>query len=108
MFKTYRTFDLRTGVKSKALAVINLGKNLAVILHQTVVLRTAGKSIILDNGGWDTQSTRIVINQALNCLGVGPFYLFRSKGETLIQYPDGSRKPFTRGMRLSMNQGKVA
>lgn len=107
MFSTHRTFSLTTGVKSATIAIFSKPKEVAVLYHQTVVVEARASTITLRDGGWDTVSTRHVINQALHELGVRT-RLIRHKKQTLIcsidelgKYPspkDG--RPFVSGTRI--------
>lgn len=85
MFKTHRTFNLNTGVKNNTIAVLNWsnGKNIAVVYHETVVFGKKGNQVSITNGGWDTVSTRAVINRALEQVVPG-VYLERRKGKTYL------------------------
>lgn len=67
MFKTHRTYCLTTGVKNNTIAVFCDGvkDTVKVIYHKTIVVDANKKKIKLNNGGWDTISTRTVINRAL-------------------------------------------
>lgn len=109
MFKTHRTYDLTTGVKSSTIAVFNQGKVLTVIYHKTPVVIKAGSTIVLNNGGWDTVSTRAVINRALSLLAPNTFLVRkRIKGETrtYLESTDingiTKRVEFTRETRLKV------
>jgi hypothetical protein len=89
MFKTHRTFDLTTGVKNKSIAVFNNLENtgeLRVIYHKTTVFSyfVGDDEVMLRDGGYDTVSTRIVINQALSELGHSGILLERIKGTTML------------------------
>lgn len=46
--------------------------------HDTVVFKTKGSKIVLNSGGWKTQTTKTRINQSLNTFGL-PFHLFQKK-----------------------------
>lgn len=93
MFATHRSFTLETGVKNSSIAVLNTptrtGCEVSVIYHKTVVVQTKGSKIILANGGWDTVSTRAVINRALAELGTPATFLYRKKGQTYLASPGG-------------------
>lgn len=68
MFKTHRSYDMTTGVKNNSIAVLAEPYRTQVIYHKTIVFtldRKAKSKITLRNGGWDTISTRHVINRAL-------------------------------------------
>lgn len=105
MFKTYRTFNLNTGVKNKKLAVVGTPKETFVVLHETIVVHQKGNKVTLNNGGWDTVSTRLVINKALVELG-SKYYLYRSKHVTYIgSYNNNEtteKTEFVNGMTLSL------
>lgn len=96
MFKVHRTFDLSTGVKNNSIAVLDTPNRVAVIYHQTLVVHfnKDKKVFVIRNGGYDTVSTRIVINRALFLLNCG-MYLERRKGETVLVDPKNDvRLPF--------------
>lgn len=100
MFKVHRNFDLSTGVKNNTIAVVNDGNGgISVVYHKTLVVEARSSKITLRDGGWNTVSTRLVINQALSEMG-HRVYLFTKKGETLISI-NGVVKPFVSGMTLN-------
>jgi len=103
MFNTHRTYSLSTGVKNNTIAVISDPRRIKVIYHKTEVfearLTPTGWTITLRNGGWDTVSTRIVINRALEQLCGTPTYLERRKNETYLVH-NGLRESFVSGMTL--------
>lgn len=101
MFKTHRTYDLSTGVKGNTLAVLNTGTTTAVVYHRTTVVLKRGRSVKLSNGGWDTVSTRIVINRALEQMAASACHLYREKGQTLLAQ-NGVIKPFISGMTIKV------
>ena len=103
MFKTHRTYELTTGVKNNTIAVFNNCTETLVLYHKTLVVhyQPRYKRIILRDGGWDTISTRAVINQALSQLPTNAQLIRkRVKGqmETYIQESEGMSKPFVSGM----------
>lgn len=106
MFQSYRQYSLTQGVKTKALAVFSTASETIVLLHQTPVVHAKRRgqkySIQLRNGGWDTLSTRIVINRALSQIpGADRYYISRDKGETIVRdVSNGESFPFVSGMRL--------
>ncbi len=103
MFKTHRSFTLSTGMKGNTIAVINNLSTIFVLYHSTVVVEKRGKTVTLRNGGWDTISTRIVINTALAEMGhLG--YVHKRRGETVIMFKDGTVKPFISGMKIKAVQ----
>lgn len=93
MFKTHRTYSLSTGMKGTTIAVVQSKQHTFVLYHDTIVFEQyANGDITISNGGWDTVSTRIVINRALeqtNCKA----YLFRQKNKTYISI-NGQLKEF--------------
>ena len=99
MFKTHRTFDLSTGVKNNSIAVINKPNGLFVVYHNTIVLEKHGKTITLRNGGWDTISTRAVINRALQNCCTSIARVYRKKGQTILE-KNGLVFPFVDGMKV--------
>jgi hypothetical protein len=106
MFKTHRTFDLTTGVKNKTIAVFadDFG-NVKVLYHKTIVFDYDSKfnRVKLSNGGWDTVSTRIVINNALSKLGQHDVFLERKKNETFLNLK-GERYPFVSDYKLFLDE----
>lgn len=88
MFKVHRSFDLVTGVKNNTIAVLNNVNEISVIYHETVVFKATnhlGLRIELENGGYDTISTRSVINRALEQFNeFRGVYLIRVKGKTML------------------------
>lgn len=100
MFQKYRSYSLSNGVKTKALAVFNDGSEISVMLHRTVVVqKSAAGTVTLRDGGWDTISTRTVINTALRELAPG-WSVVRRKGATYLESPDGQLVPFISGMSI--------
>jgi len=83
MFKTLRNYEFEQGVKSKSLAVLYCGDTLAVLYHKTIVVDITDEKIKLNNGGYDTVSTRIVINRALELMG-RQYVMQRIKGKTYL------------------------
>jgi hypothetical protein len=107
MFKVHRSYSLSTGVKNNSIAVINNGSKLTVVYHSTAVVQKTGKTITLMNGGWDTVSTRAVINRALEQLCSASAHLFRKKGETFL-FHNGITEPFISGMTLKCRNETVS
>ena len=85
MFKVHRSFTLSTGIKNSSIAVVNDGEFIVVVYHKTRVVEKRRDKVIISDGGWDTVSTRMVINQALSELG-SDAYLYRKKGRTMLHY----------------------
>jgi hypothetical protein len=89
MFKTHRNFELTAGVKNNTIAVFVDGPLVSVIYHKTCVFkynRLTGE-LTLNNGGWDTVSTRAVLKNALSQIG---FTFERNrKKENMILDRDG-------------------
>jgi hypothetical protein len=112
MFKKYRSFTLDQGVKTPSLAVVCHAGYIMVLLHDTLVFSAKeGKNrkwiATLNNGGYDTVSTRLVINQALKCLwNLDCYDLRRIKGNTYVVYTnavtgDTSKELFTNESKWS-------
>jgi hypothetical protein len=104
MFRTHRTYSLTTGVKNNSIAVIADCDAITVIYHKTIVVNAQlirGRWVVtLNNGGWDTASTRIVINTALEQIpGCSGVYLSRHKGQTVVNV-NGERVTFQSGWKL--------
>lgn len=103
MFKKHRNYNLETGTKGSAIAIFNQGKRIAVVYHQTIVVQKIGRKVTLDNGGWDTISTRHVINRALEQMATSVCYLYRKKGQTMLTQ-NGIVKPFNGRMTITVRQ----
>lgn len=88
MFNTHRTYDLTTGIKGKTIAVYVGDTETAVIYHNTVVVRWHHKrnKVYLSNGGWDTISTRFVINRAIAQIpGFQSYYIERKSKTSYVK-----------------------
>lgn len=101
MFKVHRSFNLSTGVKNNSIAVINCSPSkLVVVYHKTPVVQKNGNTITLRNGGWESLSTCIVINNVLEQLPeVSGHYVRRVKGSMVLETPNG-QKQFISGMQI--------
>lgn len=105
MFKVHRSYDFSTGVKNNSIAVINDTRTTKVIYHKTVVFehtRNPCKStavITLRTNGWDTVSTRAVINRALENTGVD-WRVVRKAGKSILKETNGLIMPLVSGMEL--------
>ena len=93
MFQKSRNYTLSQGVKSPSIAVFRDSTLTQVLYHRTIVLQEEGGHVRINTGGWDTVSTRIVINRALDQIPGKDAALVREKGVTWL-YLDGSRLPF--------------
>ena len=100
MFNTHRTYTLSTGVKNNSIAVFNDLRTVRVLYHRTVVFEKTPKTVTIRDGGWDTVSTRLVINRALENSGLG-FRLYRIKGKTYINDQD-TENLFTGTKRIKL------
>ncbi len=85
MFRVHRTYELTTGVKNNTIAVFNDRKSIKVLYHKTIVIDANAKKVTIRNGGWDTTSTRLVINRGLEKLMLSHWYLEHSKGITYLR-----------------------
>lgn len=102
MFKVHRTYELTTGIKGPTISVIADGEIIYVLYHDTIVFKKTKKRIEIDNGGFDTVSTRHVINRALSLVNAKCF-LERRKGVTWLTYPyDEKTFEFTRYSRFTL------
>ncbi len=101
MFKNYRSYSLSTGVKTKGLAVISTATVTQVLLHKTIVVEKHGRTVTLRNGGYDTVSTRTVINRALEQMAASECYVFRKKGKTYLTQ-NGVTQEFFDGMFIKV------
>lgn len=66
--------------------------------HQTVVIKFNDKSIILNSGGWRSNTTKTRINQASNQFDLG-VHVYQDNFQWLVLY-NGVRHEFEDGMRL--------
>lgn len=84
MFKTHRTFELTNGVKNNSIAVVITGTETCVLYHNTTVFRHVHKTnkVYLNDGGWNTISTKIVINRALELTRGFGSYCIERKSKT--------------------------
>lgn len=112
MFKTHRTFTLETGVKSNSIAVFNQGKAIIVLYHKTPVAIIAGSTLVLNNGGWDTVSTRAVMNRVLELVtdsGTPEAFdlrirLVRKRGKTFLEQAGLIRGEYKNNMRIKLGR----
>ena len=107
MFQTHRSYDLSTGVKNNSIAVLNYQNSdmdiIDVLYHKTIVVSKRGRVVTLRNNGWDTVSTRAVINRALEQMATSVTYLHRVKGQTVLTQ-NGVSQAFTDGMSIKVRQ----
>lgn len=106
MFAIHRNFSLSTGIKGTTIAVVNTGVNIFVVYHKTLVVEKRGRTVTLRNGGWDTVSTRHVINNCLSEICSSECYLFRKRGETFLTQ-NGIVKLFVSGMKIKVFHRKT-
>jgi len=109
MFGVHKNFDLTTGVKNNTICVINDAPNLVkVVYHKTIVFTHHKKHsasinptglITLRTGGYDTISTRLVINRALEQSQID-WRIVREKGRSFLKDSNGLILPLVDGMEL--------
>jgi len=58
---------------------------LSVVYHGTEVVKASKSQIVLDTGGWFTNTTKTRMNQASNQYGLG-FYVSQKKGVWYVRY----------------------
>jgi hypothetical protein len=74
-------------VHGVATNVVEDGKVTMVVYHSTPVVKFTESKIILNTGGWNTQTTKNRMNQASNQFGLG--YQVRIKNGTwVVEYGD--------------------
>lgn len=101
MFKTHRTYQLTTGVKNNTIAVAEAGRATLVVYHNTIVVLATKTRVHIRNGGWDTVSTRIVINRALEQIpGFRCFHLAKHKGATWLFWKGAPQATFSGDLTL--------
>lgn len=73
----------------------------SVIYHETQVVRFNYDHVILNSGGWQTQTTKTRMNQASNQFNLG-FTVVQKQGKWYVDYKDTTRE-FKDGMILMRN-----
>jgi len=58
-----------------------------VVYHSTPVVKFNDQKIILDTGGWYSNTTKLRMNQASNQFNLG-YRVFQKKGKWFISFPD--------------------
>lgn len=70
----------------------------AIRLHDTDIVTFKGHKVILDNGGWETHTTKSRMNQYLQ-----PYYSITQKNwEWFVNMPDNTQIPYKNGMELTI------
>ena len=89
-----------TKFKGVETSVIKVNGELHGIYHRTTVclLKTNGK-VELRTGGWQTNTTKLRMNQFSNTFCNGRFSVFQHKGEWFVQC-EGVEIPFVEGMEI--------
>ena len=67
--------------------------------HSTVVVKFNGREIILDSGGWRTNTTKTRMNQASREYGLG-FYVFQDNFDWFVKLDDCDPLKFESGMKI--------
>ena len=68
-----------------ATTIANDGQHTIVTYHATQIVKFNNKEIILNSGGWKTQTTKTRMNQASNQFGLG-YRVFQENFYWFIQY----------------------
>ena len=79
-------------------AVLVEDGQLTVIYHNTAVVKANFGKIVLNSGGWQTQTTKLRMNQASNEYNLG-FEVFQRDYEWFVDFK-GETIPFTDEMVL--------
>lgn len=69
-----------------------------IVYHGTTVVKFNASKIILDSGGWTTQTTKTRMNQASSQYNLG-FHVYQKDYEWFVEYK-GQTLDFTDGMVL--------
>ncbi len=72
---------------------------IAVSYHGTKVVRFSPEQVVLNSGGWQTNTTRLRMNQASNQFNLG-FRVMQRNREWLVEWRDETL-PFHDGMTLA-------
>lgn len=83
-------------IGSTATSVKKVGDNLTVKYHDTVVVNVTKDKIVLDTGGWKTNTTKTRMNQASNEYDLG-YQVYQKKGHWLVDWR-GETVPFDKTM----------
>ena len=65
------------------------------IYHQTSVAEKAGNKIRLDTGGWQTNTTKVRMNQFANHYCGGAYSVYQKNHDWFVRLADGKTLPFT-------------
>jgi len=74
-----------------ATTVQHTPKGITVVYHSTPVVVTSGDEILLNTGGYFTNTTKTRMNQTSNQFKLG-YYVFQAKGVWYCRYKDITRK----------------
>ena len=69
-----------------------------VVYHSTTIVRWNSEKIILDSGGWKSNTTKTRMNQASNQYGLG-YNVYQKDFEWFVNY-EGKNLEFIDGMEL--------
>lgn len=59
----------------------------AVIYHQTAVVTWDNARIVLDSGGWKSNTTKVRMNQAATVYNLG-FWVYAERGKWFVRWGD--------------------
>lgn len=68
-----------------ATSIFTDGDTTKIIYHSTAVVSFNDKKIILNTGGWNTNTTKVRMNQASNTFGLG-FQVYQKNYAWLVAY----------------------
>lgn len=88
----------------RATTVAKIEGMMACVYHQTAVVRWDDDRVILDSGGFETHTTKTRMNEVSQHYGLG-FHVFQTNFEWFVTLPDGSERPFERGMEFPTRLG---
>jgi len=83
-----------------ATSVYNDGEYQCVKYHSTDVVKFNNKRVIINSGGWMTNTTKTRMNQASNQFGLG-FQVYQKDFSWFVTLPNGETIPFENGMEFS-------
>lgn len=85
-------------VSGVATSIRDEGGRMVIRYHNTDVVAFDSNEIVLDSGGWQTNTTKTRMNQASNQFNLG-YNVYQKAGRWFVKY-NGKDIPFQDGMSL--------
>jgi len=96
-----RSFDINKTTKQSNIQVFHEGGIVKVKLHNTYVFcMSENGTIVLNSGGWQTNTTKTAINRAFSQLNIDG-HISQVKGQWFVTF-NGEKYSFKDGMGLSL------